>query len=525
MQKATQSLSPVSQDEINNILWRACDTFRGTIDASEYKNYLLVMLFVKYVSDVWTEHYEQLKVEYGDDEKRILRRLERERFVLPPGCRFQDLYEQRNGKKVEAIEAEKPEKPEKPKEFSLGEIINQALEKIEEANRGKLAGVFRNIDFNSEANLGQTIDRNKRLKMLLNDFADEKLDLRLSRIGNLDVIGNAYEYLIGRFAAGAGKKAGEFYTPPEVSELIAELVAPRPGERICDPTCGSGSLLIKCAKFVERSGSRNFSLFGQESVGGTWALAKMNMFLHGVDGARIEWGDTIRNPKLLENDKLMRFEVVVANPPFSLDKWGADDVEDDRFKRFGRGIPPKGKGDFAFISHMVETMSLENGRMAVVVPHGVLFRGSSEGRIRRQLIEENGLDAVIGLPSNLFFGTGIPAAILIFRRGKADDTVLFVDGSRDYADVKTQNNLRVEDIAKIAGAYQRRETIEKYSYLARLDEIRENDFNLNIPRYVDTFEEEAEIDIGAVQVEIYGLEEELSKVKFRMVGYLEELGL
>ncbi len=268
--------------------------------------------------------------------------------------------------------------------------------------------------------------------------------------------------MIAKFAAGAGKKAGKFYTPPEVSELIAELVAPMPGERICDPTCGSGSLLIKCAKFVERSGSCNFSLFGQESVGGTWALAKMNMFLHGVDAA---------------------------------------------------------------ISHMVETMSLEHGRMAVVVPHGVLFRGSSEGKIRRQLIEENGLDAVIGLPSNLFFGTGIPAAILIFRRGKADDTVLFVDGSRDYADVKTQNNLRVEDIAKIVGAYQRRETIEKDAYLARFDEIRENDFNLNIPRYVDTFEEEAEIDIGVVQVEIDRLEEELSKVKFRMVGYLEELGL
>ncbi|MGB5900615.1 MAG: type I restriction-modification system subunit M [Geitlerinemataceae cyanobacterium] len=505
MDKNTLPLFPASQDEIDTILWRACDTFRGTIDASEYKNYLLVMLFVKYVSDVWAEHYEQLQKEYGDDKERILRRLARERFVLPPGCGFDDLYRQRN-------------------ETNLGEIINKALEKIEEANKLKLAGVFRNIDFNSEANLGQSRDRNTRLKMLLEDFANPKLDLRPSRIGNLDVIGNAYEYLIAKFAAGAGKKAGEFYTPSEVSELMAELVAPQPGERICDPTCGSGSLLIKCANYVRRQGSNDYSLYGQENTGGTWALAKMNMFLHGVDGARIEWGDTIRNPKLLENDKLMRFEVVVANPPFSLDKWGADDVSGDRFKRFSRGIPPKGKGDFAFISHTIETMSLERGRVAVVVPHGVLFRGSSEGKIRQQLIEENLLDAVVGLPSNLFFGTGIPAAILVFKRNKPDNSVLFIDGSRDYADVKTQKNLREQDIAKIVGAYQRRETMEKYAYLASFEEIKENDFNLNIPRYVDTFEEEEEIDIGAVQVEIDGLEKELVDVKIKMRGYLEELG-
>lgn len=248
------------------------------------------------------------------------------------------------------------------------------------------------------------------------------------------------------------------------------------------------------------------------------------MFLHGVDGARIEWGDTIRNPKLLENDKLMRFEVVVANPPFSLDKWGADDVGSDRFKRFGRGIPPKGKGDFAFICHTIETMSLTGGRVAVVVPHGVLFRGSSEGKIRQQLIEENLLDAVVGLPSNLFFGTGIPAAILLFKRNKSDNSVLFIDGSRDYADVKTQNNLREQDIAKIVGAYRRRETVEKYAYLASFEEIKENDFNLNISRYVDTFEEEEEIDIGAVQAEIERLEKELVDVKIKMGSYLEELG-
>ena len=497
---------PVSQSEINATLWRACDTFRGTVDASEYKNYLLVMLFVKYISDVWTEHYATLKEQYGGDNERIRRRLGRERFVLPEGTSFSDLYAQRN-------------------ETNLGEVIDKALEAIEEANKEKLQGVFRNISFNSESNLGQTRERNVRLKSLLQDFSDPKLDLRPSRVGNLDVIGNAYEYLIANFAANAGKKAGEFYTPAEVSELVAELVQPRPGERISDPACGSGSLLIKCANYIQKGGSRDVALYGQEINGSTWALAKMNMFLHGVDAARLEWGDTIRNPKLLEDDQLMRFEVVVANPPFSLDKWGADDVASDRYRRFARGLPPKSKGDFAFISHMIETTSLTDGRVGVVVPHGVLFRGSSEGKIRQGLIDENLLDAVVGLPSNLFFGTGIPAAILVFRRDKPDDTVLFIDASREFQDGKNQNRLRGEDIAKIAKTYRERQNVDKYAHLATLGDIRTNDYNLNIPRYVDTFEEEAEIDLRAVQSEIDTLEQTLSQTKGKLKGYLDELGL
>ncbi len=356
------------------------------------------MLFLKYISDVWYDHYVQYQEQFGDDEERLQRRMTRERFILPEGCGFDSLYEQRRAS-------------------NIGELINIALDKIEDANREKLEGVFRNIDFNSEGNLGKTKDRNTRLQSLLEDFANPRLDLRPSRIGNLDGIGNSYEYLIARFASGAGKKAGEFYTPPEVSELLASLLDPQPRERICDPACGSGSLLIKCARHI---GSNDFSLYGQESNGSTWALAKMNMFLHGIDYARIEWGDTLRNPLLIESDHLMRFEVVVANPPFSLDKWGADIAPKDRFGRFHRGTPPKSKGDFAFIQHMVETTDLHKGRTGVIVPHGVLFRSNSEGQIRQKLIEENLLDAVIGLPQNLFYGTGIPAAILLFRRNKPD---------------------------------------------------------------------------------------------------------
>jgi type I restriction enzyme M protein len=498
-------VTKVSQDEINSILWKACDTFRGVVDATQYKDYILVMLFVKYISDTWQERYEELSEQYGSDNDLILRRLSRDRFVLPEGCRFIDLYNARE-------------------ESDIGQRINIALEKIEDANRQKLQGVFRNIDFNSEANLGQTKDRNARLKHLLEDFADKRLDLRPSRIGNLDVIGNAYEYLIAKFAAGAGKKAGEFYTPAEVSELMAELVDPQAGERICDPACGSGSLLIKCGNQLKARGIQDFSLYGQEITGSTWALAKMNMFLHGMDNARIEWGDTIRSPKLLEENTTMKFEVVVANPPFSLDKWGFKDVENDAFRRFHRGMPPQSKGDYAFISHMIETTTADSGRVAVVVPNGVLFRGAAEGKIREKLLTENLVDAVIGLPANLFYGTGIPAAIVLLKRHKADDKVLFIDASCAYVSGKNQNRLRDEDIAKIVSTYKARAAKDKYSYLASLDEIRENDYNLNIPRYVDTFEEEAEIDIVATQKRINEINAELAETEKEMAKYLKELG-
>lgn len=495
----------INQSEINAVLWKACDTFRGVIDASQYKDYILVMLFVKYISDTWEERYNELKEQYKGDDELIKRRLQRDRFIVPDGCHFKDLYNARE-------------------ESNIGERINNALSQIEDANRQKLQGVFRNIDFNSESNLGQTKDRNVRLRHLLTDFADPRLDLRPSRVGNQDIIGDAYEYLIARFAAGAGKKAGEFYTPGEVSELMAELMNPQAGERICDPACGSGSLLIKCGNQLKKNGINDFSLYGQEITGSTWALAKMNMFLHGMDNARIEWGDTIRSPKLLENDNTMKFEVVVANPPFSLDKWGADDVENDAYKRFHRGLPPKSKGDYAFISHMIETTTADSGRVAVVVPHGVLFRGAGEGKIRQKLIEENLLDAVIGLPANLFYGTGIPAAIIVFKRNRSDDKVLFIDASNEYNSDKTQNRLREQDIAKIVETYKERKTIDKYSELVSAKDIKENDYNLNIPRYVDTFEEEEEIDIEAVQKRIVDIEKELAETETEMQKHLKELG-
>ena len=461
----------------------------------------MTILFVKYISDVNKEKKEDYHTKYNGDEVRIERALKHERFVMPEHSDFDYLYEQRNA-------------------GSIGEIIDMALEKIEEANHAKLDGVFRNISFNSESNLGQTTDRNRRLKHLLNDI--QALDLRPKNLEGNDVIGDAYEYLISNFASDAGKKAGEFYTPSSVSTLLAKLIEPKEGDRICDPTCGSGSLLLKAAKEV---GSTNVQLYGQEINGSTYALARMNMFLHEMDSARIEWGDTINNPKLTEADALRKFDVVVANPPFSLDKWGADDAEADRFHRFHRGVPPKSKGDYAFITHMIETLN-EHGRAGVVLPHGVLFRGSSEGKIRKQLIQENLLKAVIGLPANLFFGTGIPASILIFDKNKGENTdILFIDASREYESGKNQNRLREEDIRKIFDTYRNWEEIEKYSHIAPFDEVKENDFNLNIPRYVDTFEEEEPVNVGAVQEEIMKLKIQIESVEGEIASALSNLNL
>ena len=506
----------ITQEEINKVVWSACDTFRGVVDPSQYKDYILTMLFLKYISDVSRSKYAEYLERYDGDEERAQRAMRRERFQVPETSSFYYLYDNRNA-------------------VNIGELIDVALVDLENANREKLnsedgSGIFRNISFNS-SNLGEVKERNVRLKQLLEDFADEKLQFDESHLDNNDVIGDAYMYLIEKFASDAGKKAGEFFTPKEVSTLLAKLTKSKPGSRICDPTCGSGSLLIKAGK--EAGANENYSsLYGQELNGSTWALAMMNMLLHGFDSAVIRWGDTLRNPKLKDGDALMKFDTVVANPPFSLEKWGADEAPNDQYDRFWRGIPPKSKGDWAFISHMLEVAN-EHGKVGVVIPHGVLFRGASEGKIRQQTVEENLLEAVIGLPANLFYGTGIPAAIAIFNKAKKGDDVLFIDASREFENGKNQNRLRDTDIEHIVSTYRafadgklaQGIAEEKYAYVATRKEIEENDYNLNIPRYVDTYEEEAEVDIVAVQQEINTLESELIEVQAKMKEYLKELGM
>lgn len=502
---ASNNTTPISQSEINKAVWDACDTFRGVISADTYKDFILTMLFLKYLSDMYRDEYNTLMAEYGDADL-VKELMSNQRFVLPDGASFWDLYELRH-------------------QPGNGQRIDEALHAIEEANGNKLKNVFQDISFNTDR-LGNEKKKNELLRHLLEDFGKDVMNLSPSRVGSLDVIGNAYEFLIKHFAADAGASAGEFYTPPEVSTLLATILAPVEGDAICDPACGSGSLLIKCGAMARKnSGSRNYELFGQEAIGSTWALAKMNMFLHGEDNHRIEWGDTLRHPLLLDDKgNLLRFDVVTANPPFSLSKWGHEDATDDPHGRYHRGVPPKTKGDYAFITHMIETLKNDTGRMGVVVPHGVLFRASSEGKIRQQLIEENLLDTVISLPEKLFFGTGIPAAILLFKKNKADNNVLFIDASNEFKSGKNQNQLTEDNIARIIETYKARESVDKYAYLASFDEIKENDFNLNIPRYVDTFEEEAEIDLVAVRTERLELKAELDILEAEMAGFLKELG-
>lgn len=507
-----------TKSEIEKVLWRACDSFRGKIDSSRYKDYILSMLFVKYLSDVSKEKREQYAKHYDGDETRIQRAMSRERFVIEGNSTFDYLYDNRN-------------------DTEIGQKINIALSSIEEHNSGKLRNVFRAIDFNSEVDFGNVKQKNAILKNLLEDF--HVLDLRPSQLGTTDIIGDAYEYMISTFASDAGKKGGEFFTPSQVSALISMLVEPKENDRIYDPTCGSGSLLLKAYKRVPGGKA---AIYGQEANSQTWALCVMNMFLHGVDDAKIWLGDTLSNPMNIENDSLMKFQVVVANPPFSLDKWDSGFLSEadsdskkkekmqaslDPYKRFDWGVPPSSKGDYAFVLHMIHSLDEENGRMAVVLPHGVLFRGASEGKIRQKVVESHLLDAVIGLPANLFYGTGIPACILVFKKGRPSTDVLFIDasGEGNYEKGKNQNILRDQDIEKIVQTYKARKPVDKYCYVATEDEIKKNEYNLNIPRYVDTFEEEEPVDIDTVKSNIAEIEAELEKVRAQMAEYMKELGL
>lgn len=486
-----------TQEQINGKLMDACNTFRGIIDPEQFKNYILVMLFLKYISDAWTEHYEEYAKKY-DSHETILRRMKSERFVIPEGSHFNDLYKLCNGD-------------------NLGTAIDRVLADIETANGEKLANnILTRQSFNSEQ-LGSQAEKTRRLSSLLKDF--KTLDLRPSMVEG-DIIGEAYIYLIGIFASDAGKKAGEFFTPTPVSQLVAELSGVKAGHTICDPACGSGSLLLRTAR-AAKSKDHNYALFGMEVNINTWALAKMNMFLHGEDDADIRRCDSIIDPQLLEGGKLMQFDVIVANPPFSLDKWGYDEVQKDIHRRFEWGFPPKGTGDWAFIQTMLAMAREKSGRVAVVVPHGVLFRGAGEAKIREQAVKHNYLEAVIGLPGKLFQTTGIPVAILIFDKGRKKNTVMFIDASKEFAAGKNQNLLEARHIQRIVEAYKEGKGIERFARAVPLAEIEQNGCNLNIPRYVDTFEEEEPVDLALLESELKTAEAELKAAEAELAALLK----
>ena len=490
-------MAKLNLETLKSHLWESANILRGSIDASDNKNYIFGMLFLKRLSDVFDEELERLKKEIHVD----LKDPDNYSFYVPERTHWSYL---------------------KTLTQNLGEAINKANDALEETNPETLEGVLSAVDFNDKDRLPDVT-----LSALIAHFS--RIRLGNKDLENPDILGDAYEYLIAQFADDAGKKGGEFYTPKEVVTLLVEILDPQERMRICDPACGSGGMLVQSVYHLREIGQdpRNISLFGQEKNIGTWAICKMNMLLHGLASARLEKGDTLRSPKLIwEDGKLIEFDVVIANPPFSLKNWGYEEAQSDPYQRFRFGIPPKGYGDYAFAQHMIATVN-PTGRVGVVLPHGVLFRGGAEGKIRKGILEEDLLEAVIGLPSNLFFGASIPACLFIVNKNKPKGRkgkVFFLYGARDYLEGKNQNKLRKEDIERIVNAYREYRTVDKYCRPVSLDEIRANDYNLNITRYIDITEEEEPIDVQSLLDQLNELKGERSVVEEKMNCFLEELG-
>ncbi len=493
----------LSVAQLEQYLWSAADILRGSIDSSDYKTYIFGLLFLKRLSDRFEEEAEKL-IEEGVPADVAWTDPDEHQFFVPDRARWGAIQRTAN---------------------NIGETLNKACAALEEQNPA-LEGVLAGIDYNDERRLGDARNRDTVLARLVQHFS--QVSLRNDRMAEPDLLGRAYEYLIEQFADDAGKKGGEFYTPRMVVRLIVELLAPTERMRICDPTAGSGGMLIECAHFIERRGGnpRNLTLHGQEKNLGTWAICKMNMLLHGLPDARIEKGDTIRDPKLVEEAGLLLYDRVIANPPFSLDEWGRDVAESDGYGRFRFGVPPRTKGDLAFVQHMVAVLNAA-GRLGVVMPHGVLFRGSAEGKIRQGLLQEDLFEAVIGLAPNLFYGTGIPASILVLNRDKPAERkgkVLFIDASAEFEEGSNQNRLRDQDIEHISKTFHAYADVEKYARVVPVEEIEQNDWNLNISRYVDTSDEEERIDVGEAVRKLRELEQERAAAEATMNRYLEELG-
>lgn len=504
------------QRELHSKLWSIANYLRGNMEANEFKNYILGLIFYRYLSEKVESRVNDLLSEddidyltaWQDEEyKEGLKEelLEQIGYFIEPTYLFSNL--------VNSIENGN---------FDI-EMLQKAINSITESTIGMdsqedFDNLFDDMDLSS-TKLGKDVkSRSKLIAKVISNISSIEFSHEDTEI---DVLGDAYEYLISQFASNAGKKAGEFYTPQQVSKILAKIVTIEKTDlkNVYDPTCGSGSLLLRVAKEAK---VRKF--YGQEFTSTTYNLARMNMLLHDVNynNFDIKNNDTLENPEHID----MKFEAIVANPPYSA-KWSADDkfLDDDRFSPYGK-LAPKSKADFAFIQHMIYHLD-DNGTMAVVLPHGVLFRGASEGVIRKYLIEEkNVLDAVIGLPANIFYGTSIPTVILVFKKNRKNkDDILFIDASNEFEKGKNQNNLTDDNVEKIVKTYKKRSTIDKYSYVATLDEIKENDYNLNIPRYVDTFEEEEEIDLDLVSQKIKSIDKEIAEIDEKLSVYLKELGL
>ena len=516
-------------------LWNIADSLRGKMNADEFRDYCLGFIFYKYLSErqhlyangiLAEDGIDFLEIDESSEEgQEYLEAIKEESiaelgYFLKPSELFGALAKRALGNQADKDEIS-DEELEKSSIFILGDLT-EVLNNIERSTMGKESEedfdhLFEDLDLTS-TKLGRTPKAKNALIAKILVHLD-KIDFRLND-SESDVLGDAYEYLIGQFASGAGKKAGEFYTPQQVSKVLAKLVTTGKErlKSVYDPTCGSGSLLLRVAREVESVGD----FYGQEMNRTTYNLARMNMILHGVHYRNFDLRqeDTLEHPQ----HEGMRFEAVVANPPFSA-QWSANKLfeSDDRFGQYGR-LAPSSKADFAFVQHMLHHLD-DNGAMAVVLPHGVLFRGAEEGHIRQYLIQErNWLDAVIGLPANIFYGANIPTCILVLKKCREQpEDILFVDASAHFEKAKSQNYLRDRDVDKIVATYRQRVEEKKYSYRAPLAEIAENDFNLNIPRYVDTFEEEKEIDLAAVAAELRQCDLDIVEIDKAIKGFCGEL--
>ncbi|MBP3713499.1 MAG: type I restriction-modification system subunit M [Bacilli bacterium] len=506
--------------ELHTKLWKMANSLRGNMDANEFKDYILGLIFYRYVCEHEEgEFNDKLHVSVSDLYKKNPIQC-REIAVLNLGLGYFIEPQYLFRKMVDKI---------KEGEFEL-EILSNAFKSYSDSTKGQesedqLAKLFNDVNLTSDK-LGSTYkEKGELIGKLISAIDEIEFNFMDSKI---DLLGDAYEYLIGQFAASAGKKAGEYYTPQQVSKLLSLIVTKdlKDVKYISDPTCGSGSLLIQVADRLKEKDGKFIRIFGQELNTTTCNLARMNMLVHKVNFNKftIHQGDTLKNPSD-DQREYGKMDIVVANPPFSAN-WEPNSTmeKDERFSGAGK-LAPKSYADYAFVEHMVNSLSA-NGCMAVVLPHGPLFRGNAEGVIRQYLVEtRNYLDTVIGLPENLFYGTTIAACICVFKKNKTDRNVYFIDASKNFEKGKSQNLLRDEDIKKIMDAYSSKQEIEKYAHLASLDELKENEFNLNIPRYVDTFEEEEEIDLNEVMAEYHRLDEEDKKITEELNKYLEELGL
>ncbi len=450
-------------------LWEAAHIITGPIDASDYKTYIFPILFFKRVCDVYDEEFAQAMEFYGDEE--MARSPEQHRIQVPEGCHWRDVIETTS---------------------DVGKTLKSAFMGIEKANE-RLYGIFGDASWTNKERLPDHL-----LLQLLNHF--NKMDLSVQHV-RVDDMGRAYEYLIKRFADKANKKAGEFYTPRSIVRLMVNILDPQPGETVYDPACGTGGMLLETVHHVKEQGGdpRLLTLKGQEKNLTTEAIARMNLYLHGMEDFEVRRGDTLRDPKFLVADRLEQFDCVIANPPFSLKEWGYDSWSLDPFNRHGFGLAPKTNGDFAWVMHMYSSMKT-SGRMAIVLPHGVLFRSGAEAKIRKKLLDQGVIEAVIGLAGNLFYGTGIPACILILRKTERNKApVLFINAEEIYTKGRAQNTMSLEQSDEIYGIYQsqnkKAHEQEGVSRWVEYIELKENDFNLNIARYVQKPLEEETITV------------------------------